>query len=114
MKNFYLPAILFLLLSANAVAQVPATGLTITQAVQLGMSNSKQLKLDTVKMVQTKVKQTQVNDAALPNVSINAGYTRLSPIDPVTFLFPGNPEPVTLFPVILNNYTTRASVTEGV
>jgi outer membrane protein TolC len=113
MKKTILFILLPLLFPLGIIAQTSQT-LTIAQAVQLGMSNSKQLRLDTVKAAQVKAKQAQVSDAALPNVSINAGYSRLSPIDPVTFLFPGNPEPVTLFPVILNNYTTRASVSEGV
>ncbi|HEU4718547.1 MAG TPA: TolC family protein [Bacteroidia bacterium] len=99
---------------AFAQNQAGSQTLNIGQAVQMGVANSKQLKLDTLKLAQVEAKQAQVSDAALPNVSLNAGYSRLSPIDPVTFQFPGSPEPVTLFPVILNNYTTRASVSEGI
>jgi outer membrane protein len=99
---------------ATVYAQAPVSTLTISQAVEKGLANSKQMRLDSLKIEQAKNKQLQVNDAAIPNVSASAGYTRLSPVDPVTFIFPGNPEPVTLFPVILNNYTTRVSVSETV
>lgn len=88
--------------------------LTISQAVQMGISNSKTLQLDTLKLAQIKIKQAQVGDAALPNVTVNAGYTRLSDITPLTFQFPGNPEPVTLYPNIPNQYQLRASVGENI
>lgn len=88
--------------------------LSVSQAVQLGLSNSKLLQMDTLRLAQAKIKQLQVNDATLPNVSVNAGYTRLSDITPMQFTFPGNPEPVTLYPNIPNQYTLRASVGENI
>lgn len=88
--------------------------LTINQAVQMGMSNSKVLRMDTLKLAQARIKQSQVNDAALPNVNVSAGYTRLSDITPLQFQFPGNPEPVTLYPNIPNQYILHASVGENI
>ncbi len=100
----------------NSAAQTQTLNgpLTITQAVQLGMTNSKLLKLDTIKYNQTTTKQLQVNDAALPNVFVNGGYTRLSNITPVTFQFPNDPNPVVLLPNIPNAYSASVGVREGI
>lgn len=86
----------------------------LEEAVQLGLANSKQLKLDSARFTQTQVKQDQVKDYALPDVRVNASYTRLSDITPVSFQFPGSPEPVTLLPNIPNTYGLSASVREGI
>lgn len=98
----------------NLGAQTSTTSVTISQAVQMGIANSSMIKMDSLKLEQAKSKQTLINDAALPSASLNAGYSRLSPVDPLLITFPGNPEPVALFPVILNNYTVRASVSQTV
>lgn len=106
--------IFFCISAIAAAAQSNEQKITIDQAVTMGLSNSSTLKMDTLKLQQAKVKQQQVNDAALPNVGVNAGYTRLSPIDPFLIQLPNAPEPVPLFPVILNNYTVRASASQTV
>lgn len=104
----------FCIVAVTIMAQPVPQKITINQAVTMGLSNSSALKMDTLKLQQAKVKQQQVNDAALPNVGVNAGYTRLSPIDPFLIQLPNAPEPVPLFPVILNNYTVRASASQTI
>lgn len=102
------------LIGISGAAQNPSRTLTIGQAVDMGIANSKTLRLDTLRLEQARVKQKQISDAALPNASLTAGYTRLSPVDPLVITLPNNPEPIPLFPVILNNYTTRASISQPV
>lgn len=102
-----------LLFAAAAFAQQTQT-LNVTQAVEMGLAHSKVLRVDTLKLEQARIKQQQITDAALPNAGITAGYTRLSPVDPLVIQLPNSPEPIPLFPVILNNYTTRASISQPV
>jgi outer membrane protein len=114
MKQKILFSAFAILILQKSFSQSPLAPLTITQAVQMGMANSKLLKLDSAKYIQTQVKQTQLNDAALPNVFVNAGYTRLSNITPVTFQFPNDPNPVVLLPNIPNSYSASIGVREGI
>jgi outer membrane protein len=114
MKNKFLLSFLSILIFSIAESQTITGPLTIDQAVKLGLDNSKLLKLDTLKFIQTQTKQNNLNDAALPNVSVNAGYTRLSNITPLSFQFPGAPEPVVLMPNIPNTYSLGASLREGI
>lgn len=100
--------------SAAITAQNATQSLTVAQAVDLGLAHSKTLRMDTLKLEQARIKQQQVTDAALPNAGVTAGYTRLSPVDPLVIQLPNSPEPIPLFPVILNNYTTRASISQPV
>jgi outer membrane protein TolC len=114
MKNKILIAVFTIFLLQESIAQSPSAPMTIGQAVQMGMANSKLLKLDTLKFIQTQVKQSQLNDAALPNVYVNAGYTRLSNITPVMFQFPNDPNPVVLLPNIPNAYSASVGVRQGI
>jgi outer membrane protein TolC len=60
-------------------------------------------------------KYVELKDMALPSVQLSASYYRLSDNVPAfTFQMAPHTEPITLFPIILNNYATRASVSEPV
>ncbi|MCX6310320.1 MAG: TolC family protein [Bacteroidetes bacterium] len=114
MKHKIILSLFAILFLQKSYSQSVASPITITQAVQLGLSNSKQLKLDSMKFNQTQVKQSQIKDAALPNVFVNAGYTRLSNITPLSFSFPGNPEPITMMPNIPNTFSASIGLREGI
>lgn len=114
MKNKILLSLFAILILQKSFSQTPSAPLTITQAVQMGMANSKLLKLDSAKYNQTQTKQAQLSDAALPNVFVTAGYTRLSNITPLSFQFPNAPEPVVLMPNVPNTYNASIGVREGV
>ncbi|HET6992511.1 MAG TPA: TolC family protein, partial [Bacteroidia bacterium] len=113
MKNKFLLFIISILLAKTGISQTTSS-LTIDQAVQMGMANSKLLRLDTLKYIQTQTKQSSLNDAALPNVYVNAGYTRLSNITLLSFQFPGDPVPVVLMPNIPNTYSASVGLREGI
>lgn len=94
------------LLGNIAVAQK----LSLDNAVDMAIKNSKQLKLSATKVAASETKVTQSQNAFIPVVSINSGYTRLSNnIDPFTITIPGFGSQV-LNPQILNQYTNRASI----
>ena len=97
-------ALIILLLVTGFIANAQTTKvLTLDEAIKLGVDNSRQLKISQSKANAAGEKYKEYEANEIPSVKINAGYTRLSPIDPFTVQFPGFPEPITLFPVILNN-----------
>ncbi|HTL83161.1 MAG TPA: TolC family protein [Bacteroidia bacterium] len=102
---------IFLAIAAGSSAQ---TTLTLEQAIQKGMANSSQMKIDSAKYAQTLIKQQEISDYAIPTLKVNAGYARLSNITPLMFQFPGNPEPVTFLPNIPNTYSLSASMQEQI
>lgn len=112
-KRFFLTTLATGLLISALPAQ-STQKLSLNQAVQLGVGNSKQLKLDTAKFNQSLLKQEQTKDYSLPDVRVGASYSRLSDITPISFQFPGNPEPVTLLPNIPNTYALSASLRQGI
>lgn len=83
--------------------------LTLDEAVQMGMNNSKALKADAAKIEATKQKTKQLWNVQIPNVVVSSNYTRLSDnITPFTIQFP-NGVTQALNPQILNQYTNRVS-----
>lgn len=88
--------------------------LKLDEAIKLGQEQSRTLKISQSKMAVNNARYVELKDMALPSLRITAGYSRLSDIDPFKIrLTPTSPE-ITLFPVILDNYTSRASINESV
>jgi outer membrane protein len=86
----------------------------LEEAVKMGLDQSRSLKISESKMAIAGAKYVEVKDMVLPSVGLSAGYSRFSSIPPFTFqLTPSSPA-ITLFPVILDNYSSRASVNESV
>ncbi len=86
--------------------------LTVDQAVQTGLENSKALKSSQFKVVAAEAKTTEAGAAGLPSLKLNAAYTRLSDVPASSipnFINPSLP-PIVLSQTVLNNYTLRATV----
>ena len=114
-KKIQFIAILFsVCISIFSTAQTRKEILTIDQLIKIGLDSSKALHLSDAKLQLAKAKYDQALDAVLPSVKLNAGYTRLSEIDPPKFLFPGSSTPVALFPVYVNNYSVSLSASETI
>ncbi|MEP7167826.1 MAG: TolC family protein [Bacteroidota bacterium] len=88
--------------------------LTLQDAIKMGLENSKNLKLSSAKIDAANAKYYQSIDATIPSLKLYSGYTRQSDIEAFKAQFPGNPEPVTFYPNIPNNYSSRASLSETV
>src|SRR6185436_1860779 len=109
-KEFAAWLLLFLLsLTINAQQQ---KRISLEEAVRLGLENSKSMKLTQAKVDIANAKYSQALDAVLPNVTASASYQRLSDLDPPKVLFPGAAEPVAIFPVYVNSYSSRLSASE--
>ncbi len=112
MNKFKL-SILLLLIAFGAEAQQHQL-ITLEQAIKLGLENSKSMKISQAKVDAANAKYHQAIDASLPSVNLSASYQRLSDLDPPKILFPGASEPVAIFPIYVNNYSTRLSASEVV
>src|SRR5947207_3935972 len=102
--------ILLLLLLIATVAH--SQQMTLQQAIKQGIDNNRQLKISSYKVALAEIKYKEAVDLTLPAIKASAGYTRQSDLTPPAFLFPGAKEPITLFPIYVNNYSARVSLYE--
>jgi outer membrane protein len=103
--------LLYSLVSFTATAREQRL-LSLEEAITLGLENSKTFKISQAKVDAADAKYHQALDAALPSVNAAASYQRLSDLAPPTIQFPGVAEPIVIFPIYVNNYTSRLSANE--
>lgn len=82
--------------------------LSVDQAIEIGLKNSKTLhsSLMKVKSAQSKVKESMA--LRLPTLKLNAGYRRLSEVDPFIINTPFGSFPIA--PGIFDNYSAQVSL----
>ena len=102
-------AILSLILLAF-VNLFPQHKLTIEESIQLGLKNSKNLKISKSKLLGAEAKITETTSQLLPRLSFNAGYTRLSDVPPFEVKLPIFPAPIKIEDVVLDNYAVKVSL----
>ncbi|MCX6150779.1 MAG: TolC family protein [Ignavibacteriales bacterium] len=100
--------ILNMFLAIGLFAQ--AQKFTLKESIELGLKNSKDLKISRSKVVSTDAKITETTSQLLPQLKFQAGYSRLSDIPPFEVKVPFSPTPIRLSDVILNNYTMKLSL----
>ncbi len=105
---FYLPSILAQ--SSNTVIDAAGKILTLDECLQLGIENSKELKIAKSKMSGSEAKITEANSQLLPLLKFQASYQRLSNIPPFEVSLPIFPQPIQISPVILNNYNLKLTL----
>src|SRR5674476_414156 len=88
----------------------PQHKLTLEESLQLGLKNSKNLKISRSKLLGSEAKITETTSQLLPRLSLNAGYTRLSDVPPFEVKLPIFPVPVKIQDVVLNNYSLKLSL----
>jgi len=68
------------------------------------------------KVTSAKLKREEAGTTGLPGLSLQAGYTRLSEVDPfaITLPFGGSMQTFTVSPSILNNYSAKLTLTQPV
>jgi len=102
--------ILFILTFTLAVLLPAQTTLrlTVDQAVQTGLENSKSLRSSHFKVTAADAKADEAGTLGLPSLKVQGAYTRLSDIPPSAITTPfGTFE---IAPTVLNNYTLKATV----
>lgn len=91
--------------------------LSLDSAISMGLHHSRQLEYSTAKVNEDKSSVKDLNNRIVPDIDLGAGYTRLSNIPTEYFNIPGIPFTIpstAFFPVILNNYSATASLSENV
>lgn len=84
--------------------------MTVEDAIQTGLKNSKTLDASSMKVVAAEARSKEVFAGLLPAVKFNASYRRLSEVDPFEINTPfGN---LVVSPSILDNYTTQLTVSQ--
>jgi outer membrane protein len=84
--------------------------MSIEEAIQIGLENSKTLHIASMKVLAADARSSEANAARLPSLKLQAGYARLSEIDPFAVQVPFYPLPITISPIVLNNYSTRLAL----
>jgi len=89
--------------------------LSVQDAVSIGLENSKTLKISNAKITIAQQKVMEINANRYPSLKFISGYTRLSDVPAFTFTlpFPGS-QPVTIAPVVLDNYVMKLSAAQPV
>lgn len=101
--------LLIALLPALVLAQ-EKRALTIEEAVQLGLLNSKLLHISEARAAGADAKSSEANAARLPSLKLQAGYTRMSDVESFAVQFPSAPTPVIISPTVLDQYTSKVSL----
>jgi len=89
--------------------------LSLDSAISLGLRHSSQIQFSSAKVSESKSSLSDINNRILPDLDLGAGYERLSNIPTEYFSILGQTIPSTaFFPVILNDYTATASLSESI
>ncbi|NWF88141.1 MAG: TolC family protein [Ignavibacteriaceae bacterium] len=100
----------FLLNFGNSTYAQTKMSLTVEEAIDIGLKNSKLLNSSFARLKSSEAKLKEVNASRLPSLKFSAGYTRLSEVDPFSISTPfGNFE---ISPSILNTYQTKLSLAQ--
>ena len=84
--------------------------ISLEESLQLGLANSKELKISSSKVNYSEAKVSEINSQFLPNLSFDASYTRLSDVPPFEVSVPLFPTPIKISDPVLNNYNLRLSL----
>jgi outer membrane protein len=85
-KKIFL-AMVVMIFAASAYAQTP---LSLQDAIQIGLDNSKSLKISDLNVDIAQEKSSQINASRWANLSFKGGYTRLSTVPNFIFNIPAN------------------------
>ncbi|MBS3945320.1 MAG: TolC family protein [Melioribacter sp.] len=101
-------SVLFLLLTFNMANAQEKLSLTLERAIEIGFQNSKQLHSSLMKVKGAEAKVKEVSALRLPSLKLNAGYRKLSEVDPFIITTPFGSFPIA--PGIFDNYSVQLSV----
>lgn len=111
-----------LLCTASSPAQQKLS-LTVEQAIELGLDNSKTLHSSLMKVQAADARSSEISTQRLPKLQFGGSYTRLSDVPPVQFIIPqglfgqGFPSQTivsTFSPIVLNNYNMRLTLQQPI
>ncbi len=110
MKKIRMALFMILAFAVTAAAQ-DKLKLTIEEALNTGLANSKSLHASQLKVSASISKLKEANASRWFNIKFTAAYRRLSPVDPFTITMPGIGT-MEISPNLLNQYVTQLSLTQ--
>ena len=108
-KSKHIPIMLLFILFNITINAQEKLSLTVEQAVEIGLQNSKLLHSSLMKVKGAEAKVREANAMRLPSLKLSAGYRRLSEVDPFSVSVPGMGT-FNISSVILNNYSTQLTL----
>ena len=84
--------------------------LTVEQAIEIGLQNSKTLHSSLMKVKSADARISEMNAMRLPSLKLSAGYRKLSSVE--AFSIQGPTGPITIVPSILDNYSTTLTLSQ--
>ncbi len=78
----------FLLLTFNFTLAQETKKLTLDESIKIGLENSEEIHSAQWRVTSADARLSELNAGRLPSLSLNANYTRLSPIDPYSISTP--------------------------
>ncbi|MEI6311713.1 MAG: TolC family protein [Bacteroidota bacterium] len=113
-KNTLLIMFLFLLNFFTQAQELTLRTISLQEALNLALKNAKSIQISNYKIENATAKKDMAVNAFLPQVAVNASYSRLSTnIEPFKITIPGIIT-TELNPVIPNQYANRASIQQNV
>lgn len=109
MKQIKMILTLSVIISTTLFAQ-DKMKLTVDEAVNVGIQNSKSLHVSQMKVAVTDAKVKEANAGRWFNVKFTAAYRRMSEIDPFSIAMPGGS--IEIAPNLLNSYVTQLTLTQ--
>lgn len=108
-------AMLFLFNLCSEMEAQETRALSLQDALDIALGKSRMLSIGKEKIKAADAKVDEVQASMLPALKFQTGYTRLSQVPPFTFTlpFPGS-TPITISPVILDNYVMKLSAAQPV
>ncbi|MCA0388592.1 MAG: TolC family protein [Bacteroidetes bacterium] len=106
----------FILLSITVLTAQKSVEMSLEDCIKFGLENNKSIKIAAEKVNSAKLKRSEAGTTGLPSLSLQAGYTRLSEVDPfaISIPFGGSMQTFTVSPSILNNYSAKLTLTQPV
>jgi outer membrane protein TolC len=90
------------------------TNLSLDEAIELGLQNSKQLAMANGKVAVMRARVAQIKNMLIPSVNASVNYTRISDnVEPFKVQFSPTAQPVALNPQILDQSYNRLGVQAG-
>jgi outer membrane protein len=86
--------------------------LTVSAAVESALAHNKGLRASSARRDAADARSREARSGLLPSVKFDAGYRRLSDVDPFAVQLPFMPTPVVISPTVLDNYTLHASLAQ--
>lgn len=99
-----------ILITASAAFAQEKLSLTVEQAVETGLQNSKLLHSSLMKVKGSEAKVKEANALRLPSLKLSARYTRLSEVDPFVISTPFGSFPIA--PGIFDTWGAQASLVQ--